>query len=107
MSPLSPTPTAWLSPAAEPCAASLCPCSALSGGSLSTEEDGASRKVASQMDNIVDMREYDVPYHIRLSIDLKIHVVSEEEASRESSLSCCRAPNAQAGWRPLPKRRWR
>ena len=28
------------------------------------------------MDNIVDMREYDVPYHIRLSIDLKIHVVS-------------------------------
>lgn len=28
------------------------------------------------MDNIIDMREYDVPYHIRLSIDLKIHVVS-------------------------------
>lgn len=65
-------------------AASLCPCSALSGGSLSTEEDGTSRKVANQMDNIVDMREYDVPYHIRLSIDLKIHVVSEEAASRES-----------------------
>ncbi|KAM9259918.1 LOW QUALITY PROTEIN: DNA polymerase epsilon catalytic subunit A [Cariama cristata] len=48
--------------------------SALSGGSLSTDEEGASRKVASQMDNIVDMREYDVPYHVRLSIDLKIHV---------------------------------
>lgn len=30
------------------------------------------------MDNIVDMREYDVPYHVRLSIDLKIHVVSKE-----------------------------
>lgn len=28
------------------------------------------------MDNIMDMREYDVPYHVRLSIDLKIHVVS-------------------------------
>ncbi|XP_061869836.1 DNA polymerase epsilon catalytic subunit A-like [Colius striatus] len=48
--------------------------SALSGGSLSTEEEGASREVASQMDNIVDMWEYDVPYHVRLSIDLKIHV---------------------------------
>ncbi|XP_054248557.1 DNA polymerase epsilon catalytic subunit A [Indicator indicator] len=49
--------------------------SALTGGSLSTEEEErASRKVASQMDNIVDMREYDVPYHVRLSIDLKIHV---------------------------------
>lgn len=31
------------------------------------------------MDNIVDMREYDVPYHVRLSIDLKIHVVRDEE----------------------------
>lgn len=60
-------------------AASLCSCSALSGGSLSTDEEGASKKVANQMDNIVDMREYDVPYHVRLSIDLKIHVVSREE----------------------------
>ncbi|XP_010114960.1 PREDICTED: DNA polymerase epsilon catalytic subunit A-like, partial [Chlamydotis macqueenii] len=48
--------------------------SMLSGGSLSTGDEGPSRKVASQMDNIVDMREYDVPYHVRLSIDLKIHV---------------------------------
>ncbi|KAF4795109.1 hypothetical protein TURU_095920 [Turdus rufiventris] len=47
---------------------------ALSGGSLSTDEEGASKKIANQMDNIVDMREYDVPYHVRLSIDLKIHV---------------------------------
>ncbi|CAN8193292.1 unnamed protein product [Coccothraustes coccothraustes] len=48
--------------------------SALSGGSLSTDEEGASKKIANHMDNIVDMREYDVPYHVRLSIDLKIHV---------------------------------
>lgn len=54
------------------------PCSALSGGVLTMDEDGASRKVANQMDNILDMREYDVPYHVRLSIDLKIHVVSKE-----------------------------
>lgn len=27
-----------------------------------------------QKDNIIDMREYDVPYHVRVSIDLKIHV---------------------------------
>lgn len=40
------------------------------------DEEEASKKTADQLDNIVDMREYDVPYHIRLSIDLKIHVVS-------------------------------
>ncbi|NXP78258.1 DPOE1 polymerase, partial [Ramphastos sulfuratus] len=49
--------------------------SAMSGGSLNTEEEeGPCRKVASQMDNIVDMREYDVPYHVRVAIDLRIHV---------------------------------
>lgn len=58
--------------------------SALSGGSLSTDEEGASRKAANQMDNIVDMREYDVPYHVRLSIDLKIHVVSKDEGGWKS-----------------------
>lgn len=42
------------------------------------DDEGPSKKTVNQMDNIVDMREYDVPYHIRLSIDLKIHVVSEE-----------------------------
>lgn len=57
---------------------SSAPRSALAGGSLTTEEEGASKKIANQMDNIVDMREYDVPYHVRLSIDLKIHVVSKE-----------------------------
>ncbi|EPY88299.1 polymerase (DNA directed), epsilon [Camelus ferus] len=48
--------------------------SVLQGGSVITDEEEASKKIADQSDNIVDMREYDVPYHIRLSIDLKIHV---------------------------------
>ncbi|XP_015221455.2 DNA polymerase epsilon catalytic subunit A [Lepisosteus oculatus] len=49
--------------------------SALSGGNVvAPDEDGASKKITDQLDNIVDMREYDVPYHVRLSIDLKIHV---------------------------------
>uniref|UniRef100_A0A3B5MER7 DNA polymerase epsilon catalytic subunit n=1 Tax=Xiphophorus couchianus TaxID=32473 RepID=A0A3B5MER7_9TELE len=50
--------------------------SALSGGSvISADEDGTLKSIADQLDNIVDMREYDVPYHVRVSIDLKIHVV--------------------------------
>ncbi|XP_027018753.2 DNA polymerase epsilon catalytic subunit A [Tachysurus fulvidraco] len=49
--------------------------SALVGGSVTTDDgDGTSKRMADQLDNIVDMREYDVPYHVRLSIDLKIHV---------------------------------
>ncbi|XP_060641327.2 DNA polymerase epsilon catalytic subunit A [Anolis sagrei] len=48
--------------------------SALAGGSLSSKDEEPSKKTSDQMDNIVDMREYDVPYHIRLSIDRKIHV---------------------------------
>ncbi|KAG7318195.1 hypothetical protein KOW79_017950 [Hemibagrus wyckioides] len=49
--------------------------SALVGGSVTADdEEGTSKKMADQLDNIVDMREYDVPYHVRLSIDLKIHV---------------------------------
>ncbi|MFT7808498.1 DNA polymerase epsilon catalytic subunit A isoform X1 [Arapaima gigas] len=49
--------------------------SVLAGGNVAaTDEDGTFKKFADQMDNIVDMREYDVPYHVRLSIDLKIHV---------------------------------
>ncbi|XP_019487455.1 PREDICTED: DNA polymerase epsilon catalytic subunit A [Hipposideros armiger] len=48
--------------------------SVLQGGSVIIDEEEASKKTADQLDNIVDMREYDVPYHIRLSIDLKIHV---------------------------------
>lgn len=41
----------------------------------SADEDGTLKSIADQLDNIVDMREYDVPYHVRVSIDLKIHVV--------------------------------
>ncbi|XP_076126347.1 DNA polymerase epsilon catalytic subunit A [Alosa pseudoharengus] len=49
--------------------------SALVGGNVTAgDEDGPSKKMADQLDNIVDMREYDVPYHVRLSIDLQIHV---------------------------------
>ncbi|KAG2471169.1 DPOE1 polymerase, partial [Polypterus senegalus] len=49
--------------------------SALAGDSLTAADDeGTSKKITDQLDNIVDMREYDVPYHVRVSIDLKIHV---------------------------------
>ena len=50
--------------------------SAMAGGSVTMEEeDGRYKKMSDQLDNVVDMREYDVPYHVRVSIDLKIHVV--------------------------------
>lgn len=42
---------------------------------MTEDEDGSSKKMTEQLDNIVDMREYDVPYHVRVAIDLKIHVV--------------------------------
>lgn len=49
--------------------------SAMSGGNVtSADEDAMQKSISDQLDNIVDMREYDVPYHVRLSIDLKIHV---------------------------------
>ena len=31
-------------------------------------------RLASQLENILDMREYDVPYHVRVAIDCKINV---------------------------------
>lgn len=31
--------------------------------------------VSNQMDNIKDIREYDVPYHVRVAIDNKINAV--------------------------------
>ncbi|XP_077864309.1 DNA polymerase epsilon catalytic subunit A-like [Saccoglossus kowalevskii] len=34
----------------------------------------ASKKLSDQLDNIIDIREYDVPYHVRVAIDGKIHV---------------------------------
>lgn len=50
--------------------------SALSGGNVtSADDEGMLKSISDQLHNIVDMREYDVPYHVRLSIDLKIHVV--------------------------------
>lgn len=42
------------------------------------DDDTVQKSISDQLDNIVDMREYDVPYHVRLSIDLKIHVVKIE-----------------------------
>lgn len=44
----------------------------------SADDDGMLKSISDQLDNIVDMREYDVPYHVRLSIDLKIHVVKTD-----------------------------
>ena len=35
---------------------------------------GAPSRLASQLENILDMREYDVPYHVRVAIDCKINV---------------------------------
>ena len=32
-------------------------------------------RVPDQMDNIIDIQEYDVPYYVRIAIDLKINVV--------------------------------
>jgi len=56
--------------------------SALSGGHVSSaDEVGTSKSISDQLDNIVDVREYDVPYHMRLSIDLKIHVVRRVPAA--------------------------
>uniref|UniRef100_A0A3B4B4F5 DNA polymerase epsilon catalytic subunit n=1 Tax=Periophthalmus magnuspinnatus TaxID=409849 RepID=A0A3B4B4F5_9GOBI len=49
--------------------------SALSGGNaMSVDEEAMAKSISEQLDNIIDMREYDVPYHVRVSIDLKIHV---------------------------------
>lgn len=33
-----------------------------------------SRPTSSQLDNILDIREHDVPYHVRVAIDSKINV---------------------------------
>lgn len=44
----------------------------------SADEEGTSKSISDQLDNIVDLREYDVPYHVRVSIDLKIHVVNTD-----------------------------
>ncbi|EDO36342.1 predicted protein, partial [Nematostella vectensis] len=38
------------------------------------KEDSTHKRVTDQKENIIDIREYDVPYHVRVAIDLKIHV---------------------------------
>ena len=46
---------------------------------MSVDDEAMAKSLSEQIDNIIDMREYDVPYHVRVSIDLKIHVVSPDE----------------------------
>lgn len=41
---------------------------------LNNQDPEYSKKVADQYENLIDIREYDVPYHIRVSIDNKITV---------------------------------
>lgn len=38
------------------------------------EDEAVPKKVVDQMDNIMDIKEHDVPYHIRVSIDLHLNV---------------------------------
>lgn len=38
-----------------------------------SEQRDHGQRMADHMDNIADIREYDVPYHVRVSIDLKIN----------------------------------
>ena len=40
----------------------------------SVEPTYAHTRVIDQKDNIIDIREYDVPYHVRVAIDMKINV---------------------------------
>lgn len=59
----------------------------------SADEDAMQKSISDQLDNIVDMREYDVPYHVRLSIDLKIHVVKiTQRRVRVLRKICLRCP---------------
>ncbi|KAG0692675.1 DNA polymerase epsilon catalytic subunit A [Chionoecetes opilio] len=41
---------------------------------LAGETTEATKRMRDQMENIMDIREYDVPYHVRVSIDCKIFV---------------------------------
>ncbi|XP_065055976.1 DNA polymerase epsilon catalytic subunit A-like isoform X2 [Rhopilema esculentum] len=38
------------------------------------EDQQEAKRLSNQLENIIDIREYDVPYHVRVSIDLKINV---------------------------------
>nr|CAB3265004.1 DNA polymerase epsilon catalytic subunit A-like [Phallusia mammillata] len=46
--------------------------SALAGKTVN--DKNSFKKVQDQLESIIDIREYDVPYHVRVSIDLQIHV---------------------------------
>ncbi|CAK8688654.1 unnamed protein product [Clavelina lepadiformis] len=48
--------------------------SALAGNAIDGKERSKSASAQDPMEKIIDIREYDVPYHVRVSIDLKIHV---------------------------------
>ena len=39
-------------------------------------DDNEKEKVVDQLENLTDIREHDVPYHVRVSIDKKINVGS-------------------------------
>ena len=51
-------------------------CSHYAGEDSNTASSSSKKKLSDQMDNILDIREHDVPYHVRVAIDEKIHVVS-------------------------------
>ena len=51
----------------------------VTGQNLNNNNNKDGHSKADQMDNIMDIREYDVPYHVRVSIDLKINVVRVSE----------------------------
>lgn len=42
-------------------------------------ESTISSLVTDQMENIIDIREHDVPYHIRVAIDNQINVVHSSQ----------------------------
>lgn len=48
--------------------------SALTGEKLSENSGDFANKLKDQLDNVADIREHDVTYYVRVSIDLKIHV---------------------------------
>uniref|UniRef100_A0A1B6LUL8 DNA polymerase epsilon catalytic subunit n=1 Tax=Graphocephala atropunctata TaxID=36148 RepID=A0A1B6LUL8_9HEMI len=48
----------------------------LTSALMSKGDAGTTRKTSDHMENILDIREYDVLYHVRVSIDLKIFVGS-------------------------------
>ncbi|XP_046401826.1 DNA polymerase epsilon catalytic subunit 1 [Ischnura elegans] len=46
----------------------------LASSLMQNTSGSVAKKVTNQLENIIDIREYDVPYHVRVSIDCKIFV---------------------------------